>query len=162
MNRAIETKNYVAIHSWLKRHFPKQGKCDVCKTNKAQRYEYALKNGYEYSKNRANYDELCVSCHRKRDSVEPWNKGLFKREKSNCLYCYAVFQPLNNGSSYCSFSCASRRRRNKPVVAYMGEDMHIFQSTMDAQRSLNIGNSSIVSVCKGKKKTAGGYHWRYV
>lgn len=38
----------------------------------------------------------------------------------------------------------------------------IFISAKDAERELNINRSSITNVCRGKYKTAGGYHWKYV
>lgn len=37
-----------------------------------------------------------------------------------------------------------------------------FASEMEAGRKLNIDNANIGGVCKGKRKTAGGYHWKYV
>lgn len=36
-----------------------------------------------------------------------------------------------------------------------------YPSTMEAERQLNISNSNISMCCNGKRKTAGGYKWRY-
>ena len=36
-----------------------------------------------------------------------------------------------------------------------------YPSMMEAERQLNISNSKICAVCKGKRMTAGGYVWRY-
>ena len=36
-----------------------------------------------------------------------------------------------------------------------------YQSTMEAERRLNIFHCNISACCKGKRKTAGGYKWRY-
>lgn len=36
-----------------------------------------------------------------------------------------------------------------------------YPSMMEAERQLNISNSKICAVCKGKRITAGGYVWRY-
>ena len=36
-----------------------------------------------------------------------------------------------------------------------------YNSLMDAQRETNIPNSNIVKVCKGERKHAGGYIWKY-
>jgi len=41
------------------------------------------------------------------------------------------------------------------------EDGKIYSSISDAERELGISNSNIVAVCKGRKSTAGGYHWGY-
>lgn len=37
-----------------------------------------------------------------------------------------------------------------------------FDSITEARDSLKISGSSISAVCKGKRKTAGGYHWKYL
>ena len=37
-----------------------------------------------------------------------------------------------------------------------------FKSTREAARQLNTYNNHICDVCNGKRKTAEGYHWRYV
>lgn len=37
----------------------------------------------------------------------------------------------------------------------------VYDSTKDAGRLNNIDSSSIAKVCRGERKTAGGYHWRY-
>lgn len=36
-----------------------------------------------------------------------------------------------------------------------------YPSAMEAQRQTNIFATSIIKVCKGKAKIAGGYHWEY-
>ena len=33
---------------------------------------------------------------------------------------------------------------------------------MEVERERGIDHKNIISVCNGKRKTAGGYHWRYV
>ena len=38
----------------------------------------------------------------------------------------------------------------------------IYPSASEAARSLNLHRSSIGKVCRGERKTAGGYHWEYV
>lgn len=37
----------------------------------------------------------------------------------------------------------------------------IYPSSMEAQRQTGISQSNIISCCKGKYKSAGGYHWKY-
>ena len=36
-----------------------------------------------------------------------------------------------------------------------------FHSISEAARQLNLCNSAICNVCKGKLKTHGGYKWKY-
>lgn len=38
----------------------------------------------------------------------------------------------------------------------------IYTSTMEVKRQLGFGNGNIVKCCNGKRKTCGGFHWRYV
>ena len=43
-----------------------------------------------------------------------------------------------------------------------GNLIKVWNSFMDIQRELGFSNSSINSCCKGRRKTAGGFIWRYV
>ena len=47
-------------------------------------------------------------------------------------------------------------------LVYCIELDKMFESTCEASRELGISQSSISLVCRGKRKTAGGYHWEYV
>lgn len=51
------------------------------------------------------------------------------------------------------------RKPKKAVVCI--ETGETFKSTRDAERITSIGHSEIIKCCKGKHKTAGGYHWKY-
>ncbi|RKZ96881.1 MAG: hypothetical protein DRQ46_06375 [Gammaproteobacteria bacterium] len=42
-----------------------------------------------------------------------------------------------------------------------GKVIQSFYSTRDAERKVGVSQSNIVSVCKGKRKTAGGFKWEY-
>ena len=42
------------------------------------------------------------------------------------------------------------------------ETNEVFESTRDAQRKTGIFHNSISNVCNGKRKTAGGYHLKFV
>ena len=42
------------------------------------------------------------------------------------------------------------------------ETGEIFESTKDAERKTGIDFSNISRTCNGKRKTAGGFHWRYI
>lgn len=52
-----------------------------------------------------------------------------------------------------------RKRRSRPIICI--ELNKIFDSGIDAQKELNICRSNISQCCNGKRKTAGGYHWKY-
>jgi len=42
------------------------------------------------------------------------------------------------------------------------ETNKIYESISLAARDINLSNCSIGAVLKGRNKTAGGYHWKYV
>jgi len=42
-----------------------------------------------------------------------------------------------------------------------GNYINSYEYILDAKKVLNIDNSSISAVCRGKRKTAGGYIWKY-
>lgn len=48
------------------------------------------------------------------------------------------------------------------VPVYCVELSKRFESIADAELSTGIQRQNICKVCKGFRKTAGGYHWRYV
>lgn len=43
-----------------------------------------------------------------------------------------------------------------------GNYIQTFEYIIEVTRKIGIDNSSISEVCKGKRKTAGGYIWKYV
>ena len=50
---------------------------------------------------------------------------------------------------------------NRKIVICI-ETQEKFSSEKEAQYKTGIDNSSIAKCCKGKRKTAGGYHWQYI
>lgn len=42
------------------------------------------------------------------------------------------------------------------------ETEEIFPCIREAERKLGVANQHISDCCKGKQKTAGGYHWKYI
>lgn len=67
---------YITVHGWLYRHFPKSGTCEKCGAHVGtERYrgtEYANLSG-EYHRDRDDFLELCIPCHRKFDHAK--NRG---------------------------------------------------------------------------------------
>lgn len=53
---------------------------------------------------------------------------------------------------------------SKEVVqlALDGDIIRMFKSTMDAHRTGGFNQSHIASVCRGERKTHGGFKWKYV
>lgn len=63
------SKTYSAVHEHLRVHHPKSGECQKCHARRHT--EYALIHGKTYSRNRLDYLELCVPCHRRYDGNLP-------------------------------------------------------------------------------------------
>ena len=53
----------------------------------------------------------------------------------------------------------ARNKMSKPVVCI--EKQAIFMSQGEAGRAMRCDSTTINKCCRGVKKTAGGYHWRY-
>src|SRR5262249_36848984 len=63
-----DAAGYTAIHTYLRKHYPKTGVCEECGED-GKRTEYALIKGREYSRNREDYRELCKRCHNAYDEI---------------------------------------------------------------------------------------------
>lgn len=64
---------------------------------------------------------------------------------------------------HCNIDSYCRRRGealSKKVLCI--ETGEVFPSTVEASRKTGIHFSNISNVCNGKRKSASGYHWRYV
>ena len=65
----------------------------------------------------------------------------------------------------------SEASRKKMSESHMGktckkvlcvETGEIYESVKDASIAVNVDGSTISKCCRGKQKTAGGFHWQYV
>lgn len=54
-------------------------------------------------------------------------------------------------------------KERKPILQYtlLGEFVRYWDSAKSASIELNINRGNIVSCCKGKRKSSGGYLWKY-
>ena len=56
----------------------------------------------------------------------------------------------------------NRKKHSIPVLQILGETIiKKYPSAKEAELDLNIGKGDITKVIKGKRKTAGGYNWKY-
>lgn len=59
-------------------------------------------------------------------------------------------------------SMMAKKRRKKVIMCDLaGKELKIYDSLTAAERETGISNSKIACVCKKKRKTAGGYTWKY-
>lgn len=52
-----------------------------------------------------------------------------------------------------------QKQHGKPVICIEKNQEYI--SASDASKQEKIDGSTIIACCRGRRKTAGGYHWRY-
>lgn len=57
------------------------------------------------------------------------------------------------------FSLEHRKNMSKKIICI--ETEIIYMGIREAERLININASAISECCRGKRKTAGGYHWKY-
>ena len=76
----------------------------------------------------------------------------------NLEWCTASYN-INYGTAI------KRATEKKSISIYQydkkGNYLNTYSSFMDAQRKTGIFNNNIVKCCKGERKTAGGYIWKY-
>ena len=100
--------------------------------------------------------------------VEPEDLIFLTREEHNRIdsYCKRISRALKRKKHSeehkrkLSESLKNCKDLSKKVLCV--ETGEIFDSISDAQRTTGIGRSNISQVCLGKRKTAGGFHWRFV
>ena len=70
---------------------------------------------------------------------------------------------LVDNLEWCTSFYNTRYSQNKKVLQYdlNGNFIREWDCAKDVKRILNIDNSGVSCSCNGKRKTAGGYIWRY-
>jgi len=108
----ILNKNYYSkIHKWLAYNFGKADKCENPEClGKSLRYEWALKKGLVYEKNRDNFWMLCRKCHARYDNL---SRNLKK------------FSELDIRIQNRLRKEASQRMLNKPLKYWLGKKMSV-------------------------------------
>ena len=77
---------------------------------------------------------------------------------NNCVY-NLEWVTANENSNY-----GSRNERiSRKILQYSksGEFIREWKGSREVERVLDINNSHIIQCCKGKRKSAGGFVWRY-
>lgn len=115
---------YGGVHQWVNKEFGKATFCCLCGRNDPKRkYEWANLTG-KFLRDRENWKNLCVPCHKKFD--ESGEKAWLKREKErtriqkSCLLCGNLFftypHRIKEGrGKYCSALCS--KKVNAPLIA---------------------------------------------
>ena len=98
-------------------------------------------------------------------SITDFTKGSDYKAKWKCKSCGHKWQARighrthdRTGCPKCAKKCRSKKTR-KVLCVDTGE---VFDSALIASQAKNASASCISYCCKGKQRTAGGYHWEYV
>ena len=85
---------YLAVHNWLRVQYGRPDRCEskTCKGT-SHRYEWALRSGKFYAKNRKNYMRLCQTCHRQYDKKH--NNYLYARIKEEETPNVSIDKPVH-------------------------------------------------------------------
>lgn len=91
--------------------------------------------------------------------------GYTKQALSNI--CLSVNKKLGDyywSYKYLDYYISNTDKRKKQVYQFAidGEFLNIYKSIADANRITKINKTSIAKVCRGERKTAGGFMWSYL
>ena len=98
---------------------------------------------------------------RRQDALRQWSNPEVKAKitgKNNGMYGRKHSDEAKAKMSNARKGSVSPFRNPTPVLCI--ELNHIFSCASEAEKQLNI-STRILEVCKGNRKTAGGYHWQF-
>ena len=111
-------------------------------------------------------------CWKKHIEFQTPNKEQALELEAELMKWYDSVENGYNTSSYGGFYCKHSEDTKKkmsdsqlktPILQYSktGEFIAEYTSIHEAERQTGISNSNICECCKGKRKSAGGYIWKY-
>lgn len=85
-----------------------------------------------------------------------------ENKKNNCVENLEWITHIDN----CNYGTRNERigdSQSKPIFQYSksGDFIREWKSAREVERVLDIYNTGIIACCKGKRKSAGGFVWRY-
>ena len=131
-----EDAGYTAKHIRIYRKWKKKGLCERCKVKKITEWS---NNGNYDTEDRNDWEELCKSCHKKKDFTEKEKKRRSKKMRGNT---YAKRCPV--------------------IQIYSEAEDVVFLSISEAAKINKILCTSIANCLAGRSKSAGGFKWRYL
>lgn len=115
-----------------------------------------------------NYDKNAGLCNKRGEDISTPNKVMAVSKYKvwwRCSTCGNEWQAsidCRNNGNRCR-KCASRLRNARMSKQVMNiETKTIYSSLAEASDKTGLSKASICYCCKGKYKSAGGYHWKYV
>lgn len=108
------------------------------------------------------YENTDLREKRKLDALKQWTDPVIKSKilgKNNGMYGKTHTEEAKKKISDAQKGRISSRRNLQPVLCI--ELNKIYSCAAEAMKELHPA-SSILEVCKGHRKTAGGYHWKFL
>ncbi len=130
--------SYSAIHKWVYSELGKATYCSNDETHRSKKYHWANISG-EYRRDVNDYKPLCISCHSKYDMTGDRLETL--RENA------AKAKLLN--------------RKSVSQYTKSGNFIETYSSIKEAAHKIAKSPKRVSDALTGRKKTAGGYVWRY-
>lgn len=99
---------------------------------------------------------------RKFDALNQWSNPKIKQKilgENNSMYGRHHTEESKKKMSQNKKGIRSWRRNNTPVFCI--ELNKVFNDATEAGKELSIDGSAILKVCQNKRKTCGGYHWKF-
>lgn len=174
LTNKINNKKYVGITSqsvysrWQNgKHYERHKKI----------YDDILKYGWDSFKHEVLFDNLTKeeAEEKERELIEKWdliNNG-YNKQKGGKIHKHnketiAKISAFNMGDRNPFYNCRHTEetkrlmRENRPKKKVLCVDTGIiYASTREAQRQTGAYHGDISKCCKGEKKIAGGYKWKY-
>ena len=108
------------------------------------------------------YENTNLKERRKQDALKQWSNPTIKSKilgENNGMYGKTHTLEARKKISEAHKGTISPKRDKRPVICI--ELNKIYSCATEAMRELK-PSSSILEVCKGHRKTAGGYHWKFL
>lgn len=85
-----------------------------------------------------------------------------ENKKNSCVENLEWMRHMDN-LNYGTRNERAAKARSKPILQYSksGDFIREWKSAAEVERMLGIANSHIIACCKGKRKSAGGFIWKY-
>lgn len=132
----IGVSKYSSTHTWVYRNFGKAESCVECHDGSKRLYHWSNISG-EYKRDKSDWRQLCVSCHKKADMTELSLVNLHiisKRPKPKAW-------------------------RSVKQVNLLGDVVGKYRSLKEASSKTKISVTAINNNLCGRSKTAGGFRW---
>lgn len=152
----MDKKEYTAIHKWLRDTYGKANHCENC-SNHSKRFDWALKKGCMYERNKESFIQLCRSCHLKYDFTQERRDKISISQKGE-----------NNNFFGKEFTEEMKLKQRAKKIAKSIKAFNIetneerqFPSIAEAWKQLDLKKSNIISFLKGRYNGKSYKGWQF-